>query len=83
MTDLGREFQGAFEIGAEMDATYIEPSALEMPTQRSITERAGKQFKEVLSKTMMQYACQKRVRVDGADRHHHDDLQPLGQQVRL
>jgi hypothetical protein len=58
MTDLGREFQGAFEIGAEMDATYIEPSALEMPTQRSITERAGKQFKEVLSKTMMQYACQ-------------------------
>ena len=58
MTDLGREFQGAFEIGAEMDATYIEPSALEMPTQRSITERAGKQFKEVLLKAMMQYACQ-------------------------
>eukprot|EP00435_Cladocopium_sp_Y103_P073784 s36_g45.t1 len=56
-TDLGREFKGAFEIGAEHDATFIEPSSLEMPTQRSITERAGRNFKEVLSKTMMQVAC--------------------------
>jgi len=56
-TDLGREFKGAFEIGAEQDSTFIEPSSLEMPTQRSITERAGRSFKEVLTRTMMQVAC--------------------------
>ena len=28
MTDLGREFQGAFEIGAEMDATYIRTECI-------------------------------------------------------
>jgi hypothetical protein len=56
-TDLGREFKGGFELGAEHDATYIEPSSLEMPTQRSITERAGRNFKEILSRTMMQVAC--------------------------
>ena len=56
-TDLGREFKGVFEIGAEQDSTFIEPSSLEMPTQRSITERAGRSFKEVLTRTMMQVAC--------------------------
>ena len=56
--DLGREFLGAFEMGAEHDATIFEPSALEMPTQRGITERAGKSYKEVLSKAMMHYTCQ-------------------------
>lgn len=56
-TDLGREFKGVFELGAEHDSTYIEPSSLEMPTQRSITERAGRNFKEILSRTMMQVAC--------------------------
>eukprot|EP00435_Cladocopium_sp_Y103_P027341 s2384_g6.t1 len=56
-TDLGREFKGVFELGAELDATFIEPSSLEMPTQRSITERAGRSFKEVLSRTMMQLSC--------------------------
>ena len=56
-SDLGREFRGAFEFGAEIDSTYIEPGSLEMPTQRSITERAGKSFKEVFTKTLMSYAC--------------------------
>ena len=55
-TDLGREFLGAFP-GAEHDSTFIDPSALEMPTQRGITERAGRNFKEILSKTMMQVGC--------------------------
>ena len=56
--DLGREFIGAFEIGAELDSTVIEPSSLEMPTQRSITERAGKSFKEVFSRALMHHAVQ-------------------------
>ena len=56
--DLGKEFQGAFQLGAEVDSTFIDPGALETPTQRSITERAGKHFKEVLSKAMMDYSCQ-------------------------
>ena len=57
--DLGKEFKGAFELGAEVDSTYYEPGSLEMPTQRirSITERAGKSYKEVLSKAMEQYDC--------------------------
>ena len=53
--DLGREFIGAFELGAELDATVIEPSSLEMPTQRSITERAGRSFKEIFSRAMMHH----------------------------
>eukprot|EP00435_Cladocopium_sp_Y103_P049590 s3051_g15.t1 len=56
--DLGREFLGAFELGAEQDSTIVEPSSLEMPTQRGITERAGRSFKEVFSRTLQQYACQ-------------------------
>ena len=56
--DLGREFLGSFEIGAEQESTIVEPSSLEMPTQRGITERAGRNFKEVFSRTMQQYACQ-------------------------
>ena len=56
--DLGREFKGAFELGAELDSTILEPSALEMPSQRGITERAGKNFKEVFSRTLMGHACQ-------------------------
>ena len=55
--DLGKEFRGAFELGAEVDSTYFEPGSLEMPTQRSITERAGKSYKAVLSKAMEQYDC--------------------------
>ena len=56
--DLGREFLGSFELGAEQESTIVEPSSLEMPTQRRITERAGRNFKEVFSRTMQQYACQ-------------------------
>ena len=56
-TDLGREFLAAFESGAEHDSTFIDPSALEMPTRRGITERAGRSFKEVLSKTIIQTGC--------------------------
>ena len=57
-TDLGKEFRGAFQEGASMDDTLIEPGALEMPTQRSITERAGKSFKTIFEKAMKDYACQ-------------------------
>ncbi|CAK9111350.1 unnamed protein product, partial [Durusdinium trenchii] len=57
-TDLGKEFCAAFQDGAELDDTIVEPSALEMPTQRSITERSGKTFKEVLTKAMETYAVQ-------------------------
>ena len=46
-----------FEAGAELDSTYIEPGVLEMPTQRSITERAGKTFKEVFSRTCVHHEC--------------------------
>ena len=60
-SDLGREFRGAFELGAELDSTYIEPGSLEMPTQRSITERAGKSFKEVFQRAMAQHTCQSRT----------------------
>ena len=55
--DLGKEFEGAFELGAEIDSTYYDAGALEMPTQRSITERAGKSFKEVFSRALEQYSC--------------------------
>ena len=56
--DLGKEFGHPFNLGAEGDATLIEPSALEMPTQRSITERAGKNFKEVFEKALTHHAVQ-------------------------
>lgn len=56
-SDLGREFRGAFEFGAELDSSYIEPGSLEMPTQRSITERSGKSFKEIFAKALTHYAC--------------------------
>ena len=35
----------------------LDPGSMEAPTQRGITERAGKTFKEVLSKTLMQTGC--------------------------
>ena len=57
-TDLGKEFLSAFQEGAELDSTYIEPGALEMPTQRSITERAGKNFKRIFEKAMESHVCQ-------------------------
>ena len=57
-TDLGKEFLSAFQEGAELDSTYIEPGALEMPTQRSITERAGKNFKRIFEKALESHVCQ-------------------------
>ena len=57
-TDLGKEFRAAFQEGAEFDSTYIEPGALEMPTQRSITERAGKTFKAIFEKALDSHVCQ-------------------------
>ena len=44
--------------GMEMDSISMDPGFLEMPTQRSITERAGRTFKEILSKTLMEVICQ-------------------------
>ena len=41
----------------DQEAIIIDPGALEAPTQRSITERAGKTFKEILSKTIMEHVC--------------------------
>ena len=74
--DLGREFIGAFELGAELDATVIEPSSLEMPTQRSITERAGRSFKEVFSRALMHHAVQSEQEWLDLSRYHFDDDQP-------
>lgn len=55
--DLGREFKRAFHDMAEQNDFHLDPGALEAPTQRSITERAGRTFKEILSKTLMQTGC--------------------------
>lgn len=52
--DLGREFKTEFQNMASQNDIYLDPGALEAPTQRSKTERAGKTFKEVLSKTFME-----------------------------
>lgn len=57
-SDLGREFEGALAIRTETDGTYLDPSGLEPPYQRGITERAGKTFELMLSKTMGTYDCQ-------------------------
>ena len=55
--DLGREFEGVFAARAETDGTFIDPSSIESPYQRGITERAGKTFKLMLAKTMETYEC--------------------------
>eukprot|EP00435_Cladocopium_sp_Y103_P007762 s2900_g2.t1 len=55
--DLGREFKRAFHDMAAQNDFHLDPGALEAPTQRSITERAGRTFKEILSKTLMQTGC--------------------------
>eukprot|EP00435_Cladocopium_sp_Y103_P050254 s2395_g15.t1 len=59
--DLGREFEGVFALRAETDGSYIDPSSVESPYQRGITERAGKTFKVMLSKAMQTYECQNRA----------------------
>ena len=55
--DLGREFRGAFSEQAEQDGTFVDPSAVEAPHQRGITERHGKTFKYLLQKTMDTFSC--------------------------
>ena len=55
--DLGREFRGTFAEQAEQDGTFVDPSAVEAPHQRGITERHGKTFKYLLQKTMDTYSC--------------------------
>ena len=57
-TDLGKEFRGAFASGLEADSTWMDPGSLEMPTQRSITERAGQAFKAVFGKALTHHVCQ-------------------------
>eukprot|EP00435_Cladocopium_sp_Y103_P068193 s512_g31.t1 len=56
-SDLGKEFRGCFQNMMDQESIVLDPGALETPTQRSITERAGKTFKEVLSKTLMEVTC--------------------------
>ena len=55
--DLGKEFRGAFSEGMEVDSIFMDPGSLEMPTQRSITERAGRTFKDILSRTLNPLSC--------------------------
>ena len=55
--DLGREFEGSFALRAESDGTFVDPSSLESPYQRGITERAGKTFKLMLARAMETYVC--------------------------
>ena len=55
--DLGREFEGSFALRAETDGSFIDPSSVESPFQRGITERNGKTFKLMLSKAMEQHVC--------------------------
>ena len=57
-SDLGREFEGSFAIRAETDGTFLDPSSVESPYQRGITERAGKSFKLMLSKALETYPCE-------------------------
>ena len=42
---------------AETDGTFVDPSSVESPYQRGMTERAGKTFKMMLSKAMETYVC--------------------------
>ena len=42
---------------ADQDARTLDPGSLESPTQRSLTERAGKTYKEIFSKILMEVTC--------------------------
>ena len=55
--DLGREFKGIFMQKASEDGSCVDPSAVEAPYQRAITERHGKTIKFMLLKAMDQYNC--------------------------
>ena len=41
----------------DRESIVMDPGSLEIPTQRSLTERAGKSFKEIFAKTLMDVAC--------------------------
>ena len=58
--DLGTEFKAEFRRQVENDGSEALPSALETPTQRGLTERAGGVFKDILYKSMIDYRCQTR-----------------------
>lgn len=55
--DLGNEFKTDFLKYMEQESIMVDTGALEMPTQRSITERAGKAFKDMFSRTLAHHAC--------------------------
>ena len=55
--DLGKEFRGEFATQAEADGSYVDPSAVETPQQRSLTERHGKTMKFILLKAMDTASC--------------------------
>ncbi|CAE7259161.1 RE1, partial [Symbiodinium sp. CCMP2456] len=57
MLDLGSEFKAEFKRQIEADGSETVPGALEAPTQRGLTERAGGVFKDILYKAMMTYKC--------------------------
>jgi hypothetical protein len=56
-SDLGKEFNGCFQHMMDRESIVMDPGSLETPTQRSLTERAGKSFKEIFAKTLMDVAC--------------------------
>ena len=55
--DLGSEFKAVFEEMAEQPDFELDPGSPEAPTPRAITERAGKTFEEILSKSLMHTGC--------------------------
>ena len=57
MLDMGSEFKAEFKKQIEADGSETVPGALEAPTQRGLTERAGGIFKDILYKAMMTYTC--------------------------
>ncbi|CAE7350468.1 RE1 [Symbiodinium sp. CCMP2456] len=57
MLDLGSEFKAEFKRQIEADGSETVPGALEAPTQRGLTERAGGVFKDILYKAMMTHKC--------------------------
>lgn len=56
--DMWKEFRRAFAIRAEDDGSFVDPSAVEAPFQRGITERHAKTLKYMLLKAMDTYSCE-------------------------
>ena len=55
--DQGPEFKGVFRSRATQEGTHVEPSSLESPFQRGVTERHGKTFKVILAKALAEKPC--------------------------